>query len=116
MEVVIVETAAEENARLKAEVAVAKAALVTAQKEKAMREENSKMEEQMASLRAELVAVEGDPRIHRLLAAGFSEVDARAFLPLLSVGPATVASIDHLGTLAIQSGMSLSGVLRILRS
>jgi len=114
MEVVIVETAAQENTRLKAEVAAAAAALVAAQNDKAMREENAKLTEQRASILAELVIVEGDSRIHRLRELGFSEIDAHAFLPWLAASPGAVATLDHLGALACQRGLSLSGCLRSL--
>ena len=114
MEVVIEETAAQANARLKEEMVAAKAALAAAKKDLALRQENERIAEEMAALKAELVVVESDPRILKLQAVGFSEVDARAFLPLLTASPGTVAALDHLGVLAIHKGLPLSSCLRSL--
>ena len=114
MEVIIEETAAEANARLMAEVAAAKTALVTAKKDRVLRLKNLQLAEELAAVKAELVAVESDPRILKLQAIGFSEVDARAFLPLLAAAPTTVASVDHLGALATYKGLSLSSCLRTI--
>jgi hypothetical protein len=114
MEIFIEETVAEANARLKEEMAAAKAALTAAKKDLALRAENERIAAELAALKAELVTVESDPRILKLQALGFSEVDARALLPLLAASPATVASLDHLGALAIHKGLSLSSCLRSL--
>jgi len=114
MEVIIEETVAEANARLKAEMTAAKAALAAAKKDRATREENARIAEELAALKTEMVDVESDPRVLKLQGVGFSEVDARAFLPLLAASPAAVASLDHLGALAIHTGLSLSSCLRSL--
>lgn len=112
MEVIIEETPAEANERLMAEITAAKTALVAAKKDRALRLKNVQLAEELAAVKAELVTVESDPRVLKLQTIGFSEVDARAFLPLLAVSPATVATVDHLGALANYKGLSLSSCLR----
>ena len=112
MEVVIPESVAEENARLKAEVAAAKADLAAAKKDRALQEENLRLAEQAIALAAEIADVRApDVRVQQLMAIGFTETDSIALLPLLTLPVETVVALDSVGYLAIRSGFSLSATL-----
>jgi hypothetical protein len=117
MEVVVPESVAEENARLKAEVAAAKVDLAAAKKERALQEENLKLVEQAIALAAEIATVKApDVRVQQLLAIGFCEADSVALLPLLTLPVETAVALDSMGCLAIRTGLSLSATLLRLQA
>jgi hypothetical protein len=110
------ETPAEENERLKAELADAKKALTAAKAAKALQDENDRLSIELAAIRAEAAKLTTDPRIDILCALGFPPTDAAGLIPLLTVQPTTVLALDSLGHFAIHNGNSLSATLLHLQA
>ena len=112
------ETSAEENERLKAELADAKKALAAAKQAKALAEENERLSVELAAIRAEaarLAPVE-DRRTDILCSIGFTHVEATGLVPLLDAPAPAVLSLDALGRFAIHSGNTLSATLLYLQA
>jgi hypothetical protein len=113
------ESPAEENERLKAELADAKKALTTAKQAKALAEENERLSVELAAIRAEaarLAPVE-DRRIDILCSKGFTSVEATGLIPLLDAPAPTALALDALGRIAFYTRIeSLSGNLLYLQA
>jgi hypothetical protein len=122
------ETPAEENDRLKAELADAKKALTAAKQAKALQEENERLSVELAAIRAEaarlappaaaVAAVAApDRRIDILCSKGFSLVEATGLIPLLDAPATTALALDALGRIAFYTRIeSLSGNLLYLQA
>ena len=110
------ETSAEENERLKAELADAKRALTAAKQAKALAEENERLSVELAAIRAEAARLAVDRRTDILCSIGFTHVEATGLIPLLDAPAPAVLSLDALGRFAIHSGNTLSATLLYLQA
>ena len=111
------ETSAEENERLKAELAEAKRALTAAKQAKALQEENDRLSVELAAIRAEAARLgAADRRTDILCSVGFTPVEATGLIPLLDVHPSTALSLDALGRFAIHTGNTLTATLLYLQA
>ena len=111
------ETAAEENERLKVELADAKRALTVAKQTKALQEENERLSVELAAIRAESARLGAtDRRTDILCSIGFTPVEATGLVPLLDAPAPAVLSLDALGRFAIHTGNTLSATLLYLQA